>query len=252
MERQLALMQANLEAMKQQGAKGGEKRKSLSSSTSMPKPSKSLGSSQRKSFSGASGDYKPPKPQQPKRKSISGSDALGSSQKKKPRKSNASESDEDETVTFDMKRELAVRISNFEGDQLERAIDIIRRARPDLLGNDNQEIELDIDQLDQRTLLSLYRFVCPRRGPKNKNKSKTAAAGRRTGTGGLNRKNLDEDKESQRIADLEARLANFDQGGGMDPRRSASAAANPIMDDRASSDSSSEDEGSESGSDDEP
>lgn len=40
----------------------------------------------------------------------------------------------DAVVTFEMKRELAVKIVAFEGDALEKAIDIIRNGRPDLLG----------------------------------------------------------------------------------------------------------------------
>lgn len=40
---------------------------------------------------------------------------------------------EPESVTFEMKRELAVKIVSFEGENLERAIDIIRQGRPDLL-----------------------------------------------------------------------------------------------------------------------
>lgn len=40
---------------------------------------------------------------------------------------------EEEMVTFDMKHELANKIGNFEGDALEKAIDIIRQGRPDLL-----------------------------------------------------------------------------------------------------------------------
>lgn len=44
------------------------------------------------------------------------------------------EEEEEETVTFEMKRELAVKIVSFEGDDLEKAIDIIRRGRPELLG----------------------------------------------------------------------------------------------------------------------
>lgn len=185
---------------------------------------------------------------------------------------------EPESVTFEMKRELAVKIVSFEGESLERAIDIIRQGRPDLLSvsfslllflssaprltlfspllqDVNKEIELDIDQLDQRTLLALYRFVCP-----STNAGRKPKAGRRpNGSGGAHqagpskRKNLDEIKESERIEMLEARLREFDQGnqqqvatpgGGGDRRDSAGA---PLQEDQASSDSSSEEEsGSES------
>lgn len=63
-------------------------------------------------------------------------------------------------VSFDMKRELANKITNCEGQQLEEAINIIRESAPKLLGEDeNQEIELDIDLLDDNTLLKLYNYV---------------------------------------------------------------------------------------------
>ncbi|GAA5922008.1 hypothetical protein JCM3775_003459 [Rhodotorula graminis] len=127
----------------------------------------------------------------------------------------------EEYVDFEMKRELAVKIVAFEGDQLEEAINIIRRGRPDLLGAANQEIELDIDQLDQRTLLALYRYVCPDSQPAVRavaaapppprgNSSKPPKGG----PGRNQRKNLDEEKEAARIEALEAQLAQFDNAGG--------------------------------------
>lgn len=71
----------------------------------------------------------------------------GAGRKKKSHKKDEWDSGEDEEatavrsgpsktqeVTFDMKRELAVKIVSFEGEDLEKAIDIIRRGRPELLG----------------------------------------------------------------------------------------------------------------------
>ncbi|GAA5916281.1 BET domain-containing protein, partial [Sporobolomyces salmoneus] len=69
---------------------------------------------------------------------------------------------QEERVDFDMKRELAVKLATFEGEQLQEALDIIRRSQPDLLGAPDQGIDLDIDQLNQGTLVPLYRYVCPR------------------------------------------------------------------------------------------
>ncbi|GAA5891220.1 hypothetical protein JCM8208_002548 [Rhodotorula glutinis] len=180
----------------------------------------------------------------------------------------------EEYVDFEMKRELAVKIVAFEGDQLEEAINIIRRGRPDLLGAANQEIELDIDQLDQRTLLALYRYVCPDSQPAVRavaappppprgNSSKPPKGG----PGRNQRKNLDEEKEAARIEALEAQLAQFDNAGGPpggDLSRRGSetglggggdGAVPPSAEggaggDQASSDSSS-DEGSDSDSDEE-
>lgn len=67
---------------------------------------------------------------QHRRKSTNGG---AGTHKKKHHKSRDDSEDVEETVTFEMKRELAVKITNFEGDNLERAIDIIRMGRPDLL-----------------------------------------------------------------------------------------------------------------------
>lgn len=166
---------------------------------------------------------------------------------------------EPEVVTFEMKRELAQKIVSFEGENLERAIDIIRQGRPDLLSDANKEIELDIDTLDPSTLLNLYRFVCPTAAPAGGRKGKAAGGAGRGGRNGAppapsKRKNLDEIKESERIEMLEARLREFDgrtsasagpAAGGADGAAGSSGAGAggaAAAGDQASSDSSSEDE----------
>ncbi|GAA6055150.1 hypothetical protein JCM3770_007466 [Rhodotorula araucariae] len=181
----------------------------------------------------------------------------------------------EEYVDFEMKRELAVKIVSFEGDQLEEAINIIRRGRPDLLGAANQEIELDIDQLDQRTLLALYRYVCPDSQPAVRPVMGGGAGGGGGGRAGSSkppkqarnqRKNLDEEKEAARIEALEAQLAQFDNPtpGAPPPADQSRRGSEAGLDgaagvagaggeggaggDQASSDSSS-DEGSDSDSD---
>jgi bromodomain-containing factor 1 len=157
-----------------------------------------------------------------------------------------------------MKRELAQKIVSFEGENLERAIDIIRQGRPELLSDANKEIELDIDTLDASTLLNLYRFVCPTpvaAGRKGKGAGGAGRGGRNgAATAPSKRKNLDEIKESERIEMLEARLREFDgrtnASAGPTPTAAEGAAApgaaapgGPAAGgDQASSDSSSEDE----------
>ncbi|KAM0790690.1 hypothetical protein ACM66B_004548 [Microbotryomycetes sp. NB124-2] len=155
-----------------------------------------------------------------------------------------------ELVTFEMKRELATKIVTFEGEALERAIDIIRQGMPALLGDANKEIELDIDQLDQRTLLTLYRFVCPDSAAARPKPAKARRNGSQPGPS--KRKNLDEVKESERIEALEARLREFEKqssvnqagtpgasGGAMDV---AGVGAGAAVGGQASSDSSSDDD----------
>ncbi|GAA6003921.1 hypothetical protein JCM10207_006468 [Rhodosporidiobolus poonsookiae] len=167
------------------------------------------------------------------------------------RRGAAAQPEMEEYVDFEMKRELAVKIVTFDGDQLEEAINIIRRGRPELLGAANQEIELDIDQLDQYTLLNLYRFVCPDSKPAVRpvtNPSGGRAGGNKANKqrAGNARKNLDEEKEAERIEMLEARLREFENGGAGDASRRGSesgAVPGPGGDDagdQASSDSSDE------------
>lgn len=200
MEKQLRTMQDNLERMKEakQREKDQQRRQQEQQYVQRPPPPKQ----QVRQSSSYDNTYqaKPPKPApKPKAPRQSGGGQGG-------RKQQAAQPTE---VTFEMKRELAVKIVSFEGADLEKAIDIIRNGRPDLLSDANKEIELDIDQLDQRTLLALYRFVCPQPVEYVKKAPKPAKA-----PPGNKRKNLDELAESQRIEALEARLKSFENGGG--------------------------------------
>ena len=78
-------------------------------------------------------ERKPSEPRQrsaPKQKKSGGG---GGGRKRKQSRNDSTDEEQEETVSFEMKRELAVKITSFEGDNLERAIDIIRMGRPDLL-----------------------------------------------------------------------------------------------------------------------
>ena len=154
-------------------------------------------------------------------------------------------------VTFDMKRELAEKIQEFDGPKLDMVVEIIRRSAPELLGDDNKEIELDIDMLDQRTLLKLYEYVVR---PVNKGRQlkpkKNKVKGRNRG--------VDEVAEEERINALQAQLDAMEGSVA----GAAAAAGVPVPDippmaapqagragDVASSSSEDEDDGSESESD---
>ncbi|KAI5475507.1 hypothetical protein MNV49_001321 [Pseudohyphozyma bogoriensis] len=260
MERQLQALAAQIETMKAKKKADKEHRAAeRAASSRAPKPKKmSIDGGLPNPYAVASAPAAAPK------KSGGGAKKRqsGGGQAKKPKKKKEYEDSDDEEwkeemevvrepeeVTFEMKRELAVKIVSFEGDNLEKAIDIIRQGRPDLLSDANKEIELDIDQLDQRTLLNLYKFVCPSAAPVRT--KAPAKKGARAQTGGTKRKNLDEIKESERIEMLEARLRDFENGGGGGAAAAAAAAAAATPqamadEDQASSDSSSD---SESGSD---
>ncbi|CEH14335.1 Transcription initiation factor TFIID, subunit BDF1 and related bromodomain proteins [Ceraceosorus bombacis] len=155
------------------------------------------------------------------------------------KKSNGVE-EEVRTVTYEQKEELAAKITQLPDDRLDGALKIIAEDKPQS-STDDEEIELDIDDLSPRTLYRLYRYVVR---PKHKKATKSSAVdGRKRGTGGVKRKNLDEDEEADRIARLQAQLSQFDN-----PDAAASAPTSGghagAHDDHVQSESS--DEGSES------
>jgi len=80
-----------------------------------------------------------------------------------------------------------------------------------------KKIELEIDQLPAAVLTKLYNYVLrPLRQPAQPKRNRT---GKGTGTGGLKRKSMDEEKEAAKIRQLEERMLLFENQGG------ASAAA---------------------------
>lgn len=126
---------------------------------------------------------------------------------------NTSDYEEEEgeaAITFDMKRELAEKIQEYtEGSRLDRVVEIIRNSAPNLIGGaDNQEIELDIDQLDQRTLLKLYEYVVKPIGKGRQLKpKKNKPKGRNRG--------VDEVAEEERINALQATLDAMEGTAGV-------------------------------------
>ena len=178
-------------------------------------------------------------------------------------------SDEDDvrTVTFDQKEELAAKITELSDERLEGAIRIINEDKPPgAQGAEDEEIELDIDELSPQTLYKLYKYVVR---PKKKSASSTdigpngkpvpASApidGRKRGTGGLKKKNLDEDEEAARIARLQQQLQQFNDvsaGAASTPAASGTSDAHTAgadtatkHDDLVASESSSNEDESES------
>lgn len=189
---------------------------------------------------------------------------------KKPRTSNESPSvrkrvagsDEEDvrTVTFDQKEELAAKITELSDERLEGAIRIINEDKPaGEAGNEDEEIELDIDELSPQTLYKLYKYVVrpkkkssgPEIGPNGKPMPASAPIdGRKRGTGGLKKKNLDEDEEAARIARLQQQLQQFNDAKDAPKSASPTEPAPPGKhDDLVPSDSSSgEDDESDSDS----
>ncbi|PWY98186.1 Bromodomain-containing protein [Testicularia cyperi] len=158
-------------------------------------------------------------------------------------------SDEDiRTVTYEQKEELAAKITELSEERLDGAIRIINEDKPPNQ-NDDEEIELDIDELSPRTLYKLYKYVVrPKKVPQPANKGNSKSApldGRKRGTGGIKKKNLDEGEEAERIARLQQQLEQF---GNPEALGGAGAQARG-HDDLVHSESSSDESGSDSDSD---
>ncbi|EST09462.1 Bromodomain protein [Kalmanozyma brasiliensis GHG001] len=220
----------------------GTKRKASESGASSKKKTKAKATGS----PSAAADYVPAK----KAKSAA------ASQKKKPSSSNKKassskrddNSDEDiRNVTYEQKEELAAKITELSEERLDGAIRIINEDKPPNQ-NDEEEIELDIDELSPRTLYKLYKYVVrPKKAAPaaNKNSKSAPLDGRKRGTGGIKKKNLDEGEEAERIARLQQQLEQF---GNSEAAGSAGGPAGG-HDDLVHSDSSSDESGSDSDSD---
>lgn len=137
---------------------------------------------------------------------------------------NAREPEYFEKIDYEQKKDLATMIQNAVEPMQSEAINLIRNAHPDLVTPDGEEIELDIDALDDRTLYRLYQLVCsdpaaPQAvapvpvkkrktpGPKPKPKANGQSSGPKKK--GLPRKGIDERQEAERIKLLENKLDSF-------------------------------------------
>jgi hypothetical protein len=82
-------------------------------------------------------------------------------------------------MTFEEKRELSINLEKLPGDKLERIVQIIKKRNPDV-GQNEDEIEVDIDSFDNETLWELDRFItnCMKsRGKKAKKATQKAQQG---------------------------------------------------------------------------
>lgn len=123
-------------------------------------------------------------------------------------------------VSYEMKKEISEAMQNVNEKMLKNVITIIKEGVPDL--QDDDEIELEMDTLDNATLLRLYRYLVSSKNGKNKHK-KTAA-----------------DSEEKKIEMLKQKLAQFETANGND------AGSNNINRNRNNESSSDEDSDEES------
>ncbi|TFK57425.1 Bromodomain-containing protein [Heliocybe sulcata] len=211
MENQIETMRANLAGLKAKPQK--EKKKEKKREKLAPVASSSKASS------------KPPK--------------QGGSSKKK---SNKKTLPDDDVLSFEQKKDLSETIQKLDGSKLEKVIQIIHEGVPEIRDS-TEEIELEIDLLPAAVLTKLYNFVLR---PLQRNAApKRSRTGKGTGTGGLKRKSMDEDVETEKIRQLEERMRLFEQGGaanvsGAVPRADMSEHSSDSSDGSDSSGSDSE------------
>lgn len=115
-----------------------------------------------------------------------------------------------EVIDYEQKKDLANQIQNAVEPMQSDAINLIRVSRPDLVAADGEEIELDIDALDDRTLYRLYQLVCAPPLPPTKPKKPKAAtangkpkAPRKAAPGG-SRKSMPSQMSSHAVTDPQA------------------------------------------------
>jgi bromodomain-containing factor 1 len=247
---QIANLQAQLEGLQGNNKAAGAKMLASAKASLAAMPGKKAAKKRRPSESNGS-SKKSAGPKKPKAPAAGPSVSAGStsSEAKKARARKPSEGkkkdDDVREVSYEQKEELAAKITQLPDDRLDGALKIIAEDKPQS-ANEDEEIELDIDDLSPATLYKLYRYVVRPKGKKMPSKV-SSSDGRKRGTGGVKRKNLDEGEEAARIARLQEQLQQFDNpeaGGGA--QRVVSSGAH---DDLVQSESSSGEEDSESESD---
>ncbi|RUS22448.1 Bromodomain-containing protein [Endogone sp. FLAS-F59071] len=101
--------------------------------------------------------------------------------------------------TFDQKRELSELINTLNGEQLSAVVQIIQTTVPNLNGGGEEEIELDIDSLDLKTLHKLHQFVRKAAPKKKKPPPKKP------------RVQHSEEEHDRKILELEIQLQKFEK-----------------------------------------
>ncbi|KAI8388339.1 Bromodomain-containing protein [Radiomyces spectabilis] len=94
-----------------------------------------------------------------KRPSVSKEKKLARPVGEKRRRPTKRKDDELPEFTFEQKKDLSEQINNLAGDRLNTVVSIIQSSMPNLDGVRQEEIVLDIDALDRKTLHRLHEFV---------------------------------------------------------------------------------------------
>lgn len=115
--------------------------------------------------------------------------------------------DTNAVITYDMKKELSEKIGELSEKKLNQVLAIISESL-NLSNQSGEEIELDMDQLDNATILKLYSFVVKKKsGSRRPINSAGAAASKKA----KKAKNLTEAEQAKQIEDLKAKIELLDQ-----------------------------------------
>lgn len=113
-------------------------------------------------------------------------------------------------VTYDMKKIITENINDLPTAKLEKVIEIIKKSMPNL--GDDEEVELDLDTLDNDTILTLYNTFFRQFentgndvGTEHQSVSPTNGLGRRKKS-----KNLSKEEQSKQIEKIRNKLAFLD------------------------------------------
>nr|XP_024390486.1 transcription factor GTE9-like [Physcomitrium patens] len=152
-------------------------------------------------------------------------------------------------MTFEEKRKLSVNLERLPGDKLERIVQIIKKRNPDL-GQNEDEIEVDIDSFDNDTLWELDRFVTnymKSRGKKAKSKAarggggEVRRGGRAGGEGGEKDVDIDDDVGPAKFAPVVIDKGRESSSSGSDSSDSGSSDSDSDSGSSSGSESDAED-----------
>jgi bromodomain-containing factor 1 len=127
--------------------------------------------------------------------------------KKKPKKvKKKRRTDVSTVITYDMKKELSERINELPEKKLNQVLTIISESL-NLNNQNGEEIELDMDQLDNATLLKLYNLVVKKKSSTSKRPSSSLNGSKKS----KKSKNLSEAEQSRQIENLKKKIELFEQ-----------------------------------------
>lgn len=163
-------------------------------------------------------------------------------------------------VTYEMKKDLSEAIGNLSEKKMAQVLTMIQESVPQLRNTDQDEIELDMDLIDNGTLLKLYNFAVRKEESKpSRNNAGARSNGDGLGTAGSpgatstssarNKKKskpLSEAEQTRQIEQLQKKIEQFDrvESGSMAPAETGInvSSSDEDDDDNGSSDDSSSEE----------